>query len=189
MMYILMSETCWTHKKWNKISSDIKLVFYSSTITIMHGPINVGFLNALVNIMAEIYVVFPVQRNASVRLFAFWCFVSVVFLGTAISSSCSYWIFVNWKEGLLTFVIRRKSGVPRTVTFKSSSSNVTPQLPVYATFDARLMLRGFPCRCVFEKFHDCNLKEGWLPGAEMFEHWREEVVGEIRNCVLRWIII
>jgi len=32
MMDILMSETCWAHKKWNKIASDIKLVFYSSTI-------------------------------------------------------------------------------------------------------------------------------------------------------------
>jgi len=40
MMDILMSETCWAHKKWNKIASDIKLVFYSSTITMMHGPIN-----------------------------------------------------------------------------------------------------------------------------------------------------
>ena len=32
MMDILMSETCWAHKKWNKIASDIKLVFHSSTI-------------------------------------------------------------------------------------------------------------------------------------------------------------
>jgi len=32
-MEILMSETCWAHKKWNKIASDIKLVFYSSAIT------------------------------------------------------------------------------------------------------------------------------------------------------------
>jgi hypothetical protein len=30
-MDILMSKTCWTHKKWNKIASDIKLVFHSST--------------------------------------------------------------------------------------------------------------------------------------------------------------
>ena len=28
---ILMSETCWAHNKWNKIASDIKLVFHSST--------------------------------------------------------------------------------------------------------------------------------------------------------------
>jgi len=40
MMDILMSETCWAHKKWNKIASDIKLVFYSSIITMMHGPIH-----------------------------------------------------------------------------------------------------------------------------------------------------
>jgi len=32
MMDILMSKTCWAHKKWNKIASDIKSVFYSSTI-------------------------------------------------------------------------------------------------------------------------------------------------------------
>ena len=32
MMDILMSETCWAHKKWNKIASDIKLVFHSSTV-------------------------------------------------------------------------------------------------------------------------------------------------------------
>jgi len=31
MMDILMSETCWAHKKWNKIASDIKLIFHSST--------------------------------------------------------------------------------------------------------------------------------------------------------------
>ena len=33
MINILISETCWTQKKWNKIASDIKLVFDSSTIT------------------------------------------------------------------------------------------------------------------------------------------------------------
>jgi len=43
LMDILMSETCWAHKKWNKIASDIKLIFYSSTITMMHGPINIRF--------------------------------------------------------------------------------------------------------------------------------------------------
>ena len=32
MMDILMSETSWAHKKWNKIASDIKLVFISSAI-------------------------------------------------------------------------------------------------------------------------------------------------------------
>ena len=28
---LLMCSTCWAHKKWNKIASDIKLVFYSSS--------------------------------------------------------------------------------------------------------------------------------------------------------------
>ena len=42
-MDILMSETCWVHKKWNKIISEIKLVFYSSTITMMYGPINIRY--------------------------------------------------------------------------------------------------------------------------------------------------
>ena len=32
MIDILMSETCWVHKKWNKTASDIKLVFYTSRI-------------------------------------------------------------------------------------------------------------------------------------------------------------
>ena len=41
MMDILITETCWAHKKWNKIASDIKLVFHSSTIKMMHGPINI----------------------------------------------------------------------------------------------------------------------------------------------------
>jgi len=36
MMDILMSETCWAHKKWNKIASDIKLVFYSSIMKLLN---------------------------------------------------------------------------------------------------------------------------------------------------------
>ena len=51
MMDILMSETCWAHKKWNKIASDIKLVFYSSTITMMNGPINIRWSLCKENIL------------------------------------------------------------------------------------------------------------------------------------------
>ena len=43
MMDILMPETCWVHKKWNKKASEIKLVFHSSTIKMMHGPINIRY--------------------------------------------------------------------------------------------------------------------------------------------------
>jgi len=39
-MDIVMSETFWVHKKWYNITSDVKLVSYSSTTTMMHGPIN-----------------------------------------------------------------------------------------------------------------------------------------------------
>ena len=41
MMDILMFETFWTHKKWNKIASDIKLVFYPSK-TRNYLPLNVA---------------------------------------------------------------------------------------------------------------------------------------------------
>ena len=42
MMDILMSEKCWAHKKWNKIASDIKLVFHSSTIlSFIYSPLRV----------------------------------------------------------------------------------------------------------------------------------------------------
>jgi len=37
MMDILMSETRWIHKKWNKIASDSKLVFYSSNAFVLIG--------------------------------------------------------------------------------------------------------------------------------------------------------
>ena len=43
MMDILMSETCWARKKWNEIASDIKFVYYSSSVTMMHGPMNIRF--------------------------------------------------------------------------------------------------------------------------------------------------
>ena len=50
MMDILMSETCWAHKKWNKIASDITLVFHSSTVTMMHGPINIRYRIIVLNV-------------------------------------------------------------------------------------------------------------------------------------------
>ena len=53
-MDILMSETCWAHNKWNKIGSDIKLVFHSSTIAMMHGPINTRFKYAMFSFLGEI---------------------------------------------------------------------------------------------------------------------------------------
>ena len=37
MMDILISETCWVHKKWNKTASNIKLVFYSSDFSLIQN--------------------------------------------------------------------------------------------------------------------------------------------------------
>ena len=45
VMDILMSETCWAHKKWNKIASDIKLVFYSSDIGHVKNEITIDVIN------------------------------------------------------------------------------------------------------------------------------------------------
>jgi len=59
-MDILMSETCWAHKKWNKIASDIKLVFYSSNITMMHGPINIRYFY-LLDHFPSVYVCYTNQ--------------------------------------------------------------------------------------------------------------------------------
>ena len=63
MMDMLKSETYWAHKKWNKMASDIKLVFYSSTITMMHGPINIRLTVCVVVvccclIVTQLYVEF-----------------------------------------------------------------------------------------------------------------------------------
>jgi len=44
MLDTSMPETYWAHKKWNKIASGIKLVFFSSPITMMHGPINIRYI-------------------------------------------------------------------------------------------------------------------------------------------------
>ena len=81
MMVILMSETCWVHKKWNKIASDVKLVFYSSTITMMHGPINIRFQNTLDSVIL-LHV-----RNM-------WLLCQYTHIATILVSSITFvWIF------------------------------------------------------------------------------------------------
>ena len=58
MMDILISETRWAHK-WNKIASDIKLVFYSSTINMFHvfGSKQIPICNSN-NIFCDVGTVF-----------------------------------------------------------------------------------------------------------------------------------
>ena len=53
MMDILMSETCCAHKKRNKIASDIKLVFYSST-SINHARSNKHKMPDIVHLLINL---------------------------------------------------------------------------------------------------------------------------------------
>ena len=65
MVDILMSETCWAHKRWNKIASDIKLVFYSSTIIMMQGPINIRFTGKIVHYTLNVVFCRPTAKEWS----------------------------------------------------------------------------------------------------------------------------
>ena len=47
MMVILNSITSWIYKMWNKSTSDITFVFYSTTNTMLKGPINISVHNFL----------------------------------------------------------------------------------------------------------------------------------------------
>ena len=62
MMEILMSETCWAHKKLNKIASDMKFVFYSWAITTVHGPINIRFSTCLLSLV-YLYSFLPFKKT------------------------------------------------------------------------------------------------------------------------------
>ena len=74
-MDILMSETCWAENKWNKIASVIKLVFYSSTIAMMHGPINIRFTFLL-------------------HWSCMWCLVYTITLFNLVVPTCSVWYLI-----------------------------------------------------------------------------------------------
>ena len=75
MMGILMFETCRAHKKWNKIASDIKLVFYSSTTTNLICWLIIKF----VMMDSNMYVSFNVHNKYiwQSRLIVEWSLVEV----------------------------------------------------------------------------------------------------------------
>jgi len=58
-MGIVMLETFSAYKKYNKIISDIYLVFYSSVITMMHGPINIRF-----GMVTRLWTAIPRSRSS-----------------------------------------------------------------------------------------------------------------------------
>jgi len=53
MVDILMSKTCWVHKKWNKIASDIELVFHSSTVRMLSRLINGSWYRKIVGVLCR----------------------------------------------------------------------------------------------------------------------------------------
>ena len=55
MMNILMSETCWTQKKWNKVPNDLKLVFYASNINKVISSIQ-WYGGAMLDILEDLSV-------------------------------------------------------------------------------------------------------------------------------------
>ena len=113
MMDILMSETCWAHKKWNKIASDIKLVFYSSTITIIHNPINIRI------------VYFSAQTREYVLEFKFVSFVLRFFLPWRIFIVVSH--SLNSNQVLLFFTMSKEIINPNAAiyaVFQSENSNM-----------------------------------------------------------------
>ena len=80
MMDILMSETCWVHKKWNKILSDIKLVFYSSK----------KYKSAVISVtFYPIHLIFPTKQGEK-RVTALDPFLASK---TFCSDKIHYWLF------------------------------------------------------------------------------------------------
>jgi len=93
MMDILMSETSWAHKKWNKIASDIRLVLYSSTITMMHVPISIRFWHLFRSIDFEPK---PVHRLTCRRFFMFcWpCIFIITFVNNQLDAQFFFSLYL-----------------------------------------------------------------------------------------------
>jgi len=68
MMGIVMLETYWAYKTYNKISSGIWLVFYSSVITMMHGPINIKFSRQVIRRKSRVIWSVNLALRVSTRL-------------------------------------------------------------------------------------------------------------------------
>jgi len=114
MLDILMSETCWAHKKLNKIASDIKLVFYSSISFFYYnwafkGLIRLvrffcSFLSVCLLILRWIEMIAKRRQSESCRRFL--CFV----LSTVIAENVVSQKYVVEKQRRNLIVISCKFG-------------------------------------------------------------------------------
>jgi len=94
MMDILLSETCWAQTNWNKIASDIKLVFYSSTTTMMHGPINMSLIFPVLSVLCVPFQLLFLLSETNYK--------SISFRGSFYPQPCTFWKSISF-----TFVICR----------------------------------------------------------------------------------
>jgi len=90
-MDILMSETCWAHKKWNKIASDIKLIFcfQLSTILLVYSNYN-GW-----NDVCCITVLYVTNRKIT--------YLQCACVSWAMIGCCFSWIAQDWDSTCSSF--------------------------------------------------------------------------------------
>ena len=117
-MDILMSETCWACNKWNKIASDIKLVFHSSSWMFVWSFFSLWhhFLNApsLYNLSIPLSVggracwgkQFTIKKSYNANFI--WCQVSNV---VALSHRFIPWNLTDWLMNHLLHVSPTLSAV------------------------------------------------------------------------------
>ena len=106
---ILESETCWAHNKWNKIASDIKLVFHLSTIAMMHGPINIKYWiglhnSGLLHPLSTRSLLVALELYEHRKIWAEWhTHFSVVLSILLVAAHLSDIIFKKWLENVMLF--------------------------------------------------------------------------------------
>jgi len=129
MMDILISETCWAHKKWNKIASDIKLVFHSSAMSpysvailcmkLRHSTLSLHFSLNYVTVLCRytfheitspysVATLFMKLRHRTLSLHNSWNYVPIIYmkLGHGILSPYFTWNYPASRFEQLTLLLR-----------------------------------------------------------------------------------
>jgi hypothetical protein len=68
-MDILMSKTCWAHNKWNKIASDFKLVFHSSTVNLLTP--NDSYMGRTAPLTSKRFILYFYSTNIDTEYFKY----------------------------------------------------------------------------------------------------------------------
>ena len=104
-MDILMPETCWAHNTWNKIASDIKLVFHSSTYLLLNKEVSaVGFY--IMSVSQALHVACWTSVCHPFNNFAFTWVTELCICLMPCKLKCSVsWNFGKHKEFLLIWCV------------------------------------------------------------------------------------